>query len=115
MKKIPEGVTLKEAKLIRNRFRILAGATAVLLVVGVFMIRYLEGLSFLDSLYFSVVSLTTVGYGDFTPQTVGGKIFVMSYLIVGVGVIAAFVSTLVKSTVAKRVIDYHDKGQNEKK
>jgi voltage-gated potassium channel Kch len=115
MKKIPDGLSLQDARIIRNRFRILAGVTLVLLALGVFMMHYLEGMAYLDALYFSVVSLTTVGYGDFTPQTTGGKIFVMLYLIVGIGVIAAFITNLVKSVLAKRVIDHYHNLNHEKK
>jgi voltage-gated potassium channel Kch len=54
----------------------------------------LEGWSYVDSLYFSVVTLTTVGYGDFSPQTNAGKLFTVLYIIIGVGIILAFINTV---------------------
>ena len=45
-------------------------------------------------LYFSVVTLTTVGYGDFAPQTDVGKLFAAVYVVVGVGILLAFVTTV---------------------
>jgi voltage-gated potassium channel Kch len=49
-------------------------------------------------LYFSVITLTTVGYGDFSPQTPAGKIFTMIYVLVGLGLISGFVYLLADRT-----------------
>ncbi|WP_419592571.1 potassium channel family protein, partial [Thiolapillus sp.] len=40
------------------------------------------------SLWWAVVTLTTVGYGDIYPVTVGGRIFTFIVLMVGLGIVA---------------------------
>jgi hypothetical protein len=54
------------------------------LLVGTLVYHWLEGWSFLDALYFCVISLATVGYGDLTPTTPLAKIFTIGYVINGV-------------------------------
>lgn len=41
---------------------------------------------YLDALYFSAYTMTTVGYGDFVPKTDAGKIFTILYVFAGVGI-----------------------------
>lgn len=50
----------------------------------------LEKRSLLDSFYWAIVTLTTVGYGDVTPVTAAGKIFSLFIMILGIGTIAIF-------------------------
>ena len=59
------------------------------LLVGTFAYHWLEGWSYLDALYFSVVSLGTVGYGDLTPTTPIAKLFTIVYLINGIVILLA--------------------------
>lgn len=77
-------------------FRGLAGSVAVVLAAGTLFYPIVEGWSVLDSLYFSVITLTTVGYGDFSPETAVGKMFTILYIFVGLGFIMAFVTTIVQ-------------------
>lgn len=98
-------MTLEEAHRVKRNFRILASIALGVVAVGSITMHFIEDLSWVNSFYFSVVSLTTVGYGDITPKTDVGKIFVAFYLLAGIGIIAAFASNLVRSAVARRVIN----------
>lgn len=77
-----------------DEYRDLLITTIIILMVGTLTYHYLEGWSVVDSLYFSVVTLTTIGYGDFTPQTDAGKIFTIIYIVVGIGMILSFINTI---------------------
>jgi hypothetical protein len=50
--------------------------------------------TYMRSVYFTTVSVLTIGYGDMAPQTKGGKIFMMFYLVLGIGTIAALIGTI---------------------
>jgi voltage-gated potassium channel Kch len=54
----------------------------------------IEGWPLVDALYFSVVSMTTVGYGDLTPQSALGKLVSLGFLLVGIGVFVLTVSSI---------------------
>ena len=73
----------------------------LLLAVGTIFFSQVEGWNILDSLYYSVVTLTTVGYGDFSPATSLGKLFAMIYMFSGLSIVAAFVSMLAKERVQR--------------
>lgn len=93
----------RELKAIRRQFSYVYVAAFTVIVIGSVIIRHIEDLSWVDSFYFSVVALTTVGFGDVTPQSDTGKIFSMFYLIVGIGIIGAMVNLMIKNVAAHRV------------
>lgn len=75
-------------------YRDLLLTTAIVIALGSTVYHYLEGWSWIDSVYFSVITLTTIGYGDFFPQTDEGKLFTIFYIIIGLGIILSFVNTV---------------------
>lgn len=75
-------------------FQSIAGMTLLTLLGGTVFYHEVEGWGWIDSLYFSVVTLATVGYGDLTPETSPGKLFTIVYIFVGLGIITTFVSKL---------------------
>ena len=97
--------TLATAK----RFRWVGLIGVVLLGIGTVFYHFQEKLSWLDSLYFSTISLTTIGYGDIVPHTPLGKLFTIFYVLIGVGVIAAVLNILVKSAAQRRIERFSSK------
>jgi len=65
----------------------------ILLVGGAFIYSSVEKWAYLDSLYFTVVTVTTIGYGDLVPQTNIGKIFTMFFAFLGIAMVFYFFST----------------------
>ena len=68
--------------------------TILVIFFGAWFYHVREGWSWLDSFYFTVVTLTTVGYGDLSPQTAVGKIFTMLYIVLGLSIISSFIVLL---------------------
>jgi voltage-gated potassium channel len=73
----------------------------VVWIGGSLFYHMVEGLSFVDAVYFTAITLTTVGYGDFTPQTDAGKIFTAIYAFVGIGIFLGFAAALFQSIAGK--------------
>jgi voltage-gated potassium channel len=77
-----------------RQFVSLAVFAALAIVGGTGFYSLVEGLRVVDAFYFSVMTLTTVGYGDFAPTTDVGKLFTAVYVLVGVGILLTFVTTV---------------------
>lgn len=83
-------------------FQALFFLVVMTLLSGTFFYRQVEGWSLLDSFYFSVITLTTVGYGDLAPTTGVSKVFTIVYLFVGIGIILAFINAVSKRSLESR-------------
>ncbi|WP_420414884.1 potassium channel family protein [Roseibium sp.] len=73
----------------RPHFRsgfLLAG---LILLSGTIFYKTVEGWSWVNALYFSAMTVATVGVSDLAPQSTAGKLFTVIYLFVGVGVFVA--------------------------
>ena len=64
-------------------------ALAAYLAISVIAYSFVfEQWSVIDSMYFAVVTFTTIGYGDFSPTTTGGRLFCVLFALGGVAVLA---------------------------
>jgi hypothetical protein len=88
------------ARVIRQ-FRIVAGVSFITLLTGAVFYHFVEDLKWIDAFYFCVVTLATVGYGDITPHTDAGKLFTIVYILIGVGIIGAFINLLAKRSALR--------------
>ena len=103
---------------LRDReFRSLLFFVLIILITGTVFYHHFENWRWLDSFYFSSISLTTVGYGDIAPKTDIGKIFTVIYIFSGVGVILGFLNVVAKhaseqQSDIKRTIDKYKSKTN---
>ncbi len=80
----------------KHLFRYAVAAVIIVLTVGTIFYHIVEKWSWVDSYYFCVVTLATVGYGDFVPTTIPGKIFTTFYIFAGAGIITSFISLFIQ-------------------
>jgi len=84
--------------------RIAALVTSLSLIIGIGTVffRFVEGWSWVDSYFFSVVTLSTVGYGNLVPATALGKVGTTVFIFVGLGVFAAAIQQIAAATLQRR-------------
>ncbi len=73
-------------------YRVLGVSAAGLLAIGTIAYRLLEGWSWVDSLYFSTVAVTTVGFGDLAPTTDPAKLFTVLYILSGLSIVTTYLN-----------------------
>ena len=97
----------KAFKLIKEELILFVILTFILIFLSASGIYFFEReaqpetfVSIFDSLWWAIVTLTTVGYGDVYPVTVGGKIFTFFVLIIGIGIVT-FPANLIATALSK--------------
>lgn len=71
-----------------TRFQVSLGMILLVATVGVVGYVLLEGMSALDALYMTVITLTTVGFGEVTDLSVTGRVFTIVLILTGVITVA---------------------------
>ncbi|MBI2667707.1 two pore domain potassium channel family protein [Candidatus Woesearchaeota archaeon] len=79
----------------------LAVLIIIFLIIGTYSYHILEGWDYIDSLYFSTVTLTTIGYGDLYPTNNVSKLFTVFFILSGVGILL-FALTVISSNIGKK-------------
>ncbi len=79
-----------------EEFRFLFVFIIVLLVGATVFYTQTEHWSMIDALYFSVMTMATVGYGDFVPTSDFSKIFTIIYTFLSIGTFVAFTAKTVQ-------------------
>jgi voltage-gated potassium channel len=69
-------------------------AVIIMLSIGTLFYHNVEHVRYFDALYFSAMTLTTVGFGDFAPKTDIGKAFTIIYVFSGVGIMGSYLTTI---------------------
>ncbi|MDD3003010.1 MAG: potassium channel family protein [Candidatus Shapirobacteria bacterium] len=78
-------------------FKGLLYSVIIILLSGTIFYNQIEKWNLLDSLFFSVTTLTTVGYGNLYPHTAIGKIFTIIYIFIGLGILLGFINAISKN------------------
>ncbi|MBU1275600.1 MAG: potassium channel family protein [Proteobacteria bacterium] len=87
---------------IRFRLRIFLAVMLAMLVMGTVGFTLAEDLPLSDAVYFSIVTVTTVGYGDISPKTDLGKLLAIFLILGGVGTFMGVVANLTEMLLSSR-------------
>ncbi|NSX53638.1 potassium channel family protein [Parasulfitobacter algicola] len=66
----------------------LLGMMVTIITSGTVFFKFVEGWAWIDAYFFTVVTISTVGYGNLVPVTVAGKIGTTVLIFVGLGIFA---------------------------
>ena len=75
-----------------------------IIIIWSIIISFSEHISYFNALYFSIVTLASIGYGDIVPHTIVGKIVVMFYALIGLPLFIAMwylISSLLLNPIKK--------------
>lgn len=97
-----------------HQLRIAATGLVILILVGTLGYHATEGWEILDSFYATVVTISTVGYGDFMPRTLQGRLFTIILILLGVGTMFYTVGLLAQNMVEGRLRIILGRGRLEK-
>lgn len=92
----------------RIPFSILLGSLATIIASGTLFFRFVEKWSWLDSYFFTVVTLSTVGYGNLVPQTALGKVGTTVLIFAGLGIFALVIQQFGERAVQRRMAKRQD-------
>lgn len=94
-------MNIEELKDQTRFFGLVAIVFICLVVLSTLFFHYIEGWSLLDSYYFTIVTVATVGYGDYTPTTAVGKIGATILIVLGIGLFSTFITMFLKKQALK--------------
>lgn len=85
-----------------RRYELALAQLAVILLVGVAVLHWVEGMDLVTALYCACVTVTTVGYGDVSFGTLGGRIFAIAWILGATLVLGYVFVTLVDARISRR-------------
>jgi len=89
---------------LRKRLLLAHAAIFVMIAVGTVGFRLIEGLGWIDSIYLTTTTVTTVGYGDYVPETTAGRVFTSVFILFGVGTVLYALSILAQVFIRTEIL-----------
>lgn len=97
---------------VKRRLRIFVILLISVALVGTLGFMAIEKLSFVEALYFNIVTMATVGYGDIHPTHQSTRILAMIIIIFGGGAFIGFVANATELMLLRRDVKQRMKKQN---
>lgn len=86
-----------------NLLRVLAVLIALVLASTLGFALFEPGATWASALWWSVVTMTTVGYGDISPVTLGGRVIGVVVMLLGIGILGTFTAAVASLFVQHRM------------
>ena len=75
----------------------------IVVIVGTFGLSWLESVPLSNALWWTIVTITTVGYGDITPATVGGRVIGAITMLGGIGLLGILTASIASVMVSTKL------------
>ncbi|AAK79286.1 voltage-gated potassium channel [Clostridium acetobutylicum] len=85
-----------------NNFHYVIYTTIFVLITGTIGMHLTEGLSLGNALWWSFVTITTVGYGDISPSTPFGRVIASILMLIGIGFLSMLTGTISTFFISKK-------------
>jgi len=95
---------LREPVSVRNAASVIVVATATVVVAGGVLMRVLDRSEYPSvgrGLWWAIQTVTTVGYGDVTPENVSGRIVAAAMMLWGIAFLSILIAAITSTFVAR--------------
>lgn len=106
---------MRERLKIKTEIFVAATTLSGWMAIGTIVFHRLESWNWIQSFYFSVVTITTVGYGDFTPTNDLSRLFTAIYILVGVSIGLVTLSLIGSEILRNRERKYIERIEKKEK
>jgi len=98
-----------------KRVRALLGFGAIMIVFGTILFSYLENWTWIDSFYFTVSTITTVGFGDVTVTQPASKVIASFYMLLTVPMLLIATGAIAEAVFDSKTNDLKELVAGQKK
>jgi voltage-gated potassium channel len=96
------------------RLRLSLFLMVTVIAVGTLGYRFIEAWNWADCFYMTIITVSTVGFGEIHPLSAGGRIFTAGLIIFGVGVIAYGIAGILETIFFKQMIFFTTKYRTQR-
>src|SRR5213075_1309883 len=97
-----------------KRLLLIASLLAIAISIGTIGFVLVEGWSIFDSFYMTLITLTTVGYGDVHPLSFHGRVFASALMLVGVTSVFVSIAVMGEALLRLEMADYFGRKRRDR-
>ena len=102
-------------KLFRSKLRVAVFLLMGLLLIGVIGFRFMSNLSWIDALYMTVITITTVGFGEVQPLDESSKVFTILLILTSVVIVGYAIKVITEYILSKNDLEELKQKKMQKK